>query len=1143
MIEEYMRTLQNGYERANAVASRARSKGYDPKEVVEIRPAPDLASRVEEIIGMEGLAKLIKERSEGKSREALAFDIAKEICTNPKYDFGVEKRLTLVARIGLAILTEGVVVAPTEGIQGVELHKNADRSDYISILYAGPIRGAGGTSAALSAAIADYGRRLLGIGAYTPTPSEIDRYVEEVQLYHSKCARLQYMPSEQNLRTILENCPVCIDGVPTERVDININRNIKRLDGTGKEQLLSNKVRGGMCLVSCEGIAQKAKSVLKHTRNAGLDWNWLNGIIKVEKPVLRSSDKVKENYKFLQELVAGRPIFAYPEHSGAFRLRYGRSRLTGIAAKGINPATMIILDEFIAYGTQLKIEKPGKGCVVAPVDTIEGPFVKLTTGEALRVNSAEQARELKDKVSKIIAVGDILITYGDFKKTNTQLLPSSYVEEFWLAQLAANGCKDAKVTSFKDAFGLSEKHKVPMHPLYIYDYNDMTTEELVSLAKAVAHAKVQSTGDGLFDVESITIENAGSELIDALERLCIPHVSNNSVVIKGSDAQSLLASLGFVKDGKLSFSEGVIGKYDALMSPLEIINSVAPFNVMKRSTRIGGRMGRPEKAKERLMKPAPSFLFPIGEHGGKERNVAKAYGKEKARFGNKAVEIEIARYRCDFGKETIVFPFCAKHSSKAKLVRICSICGRETEGITCGNCGGAAIGYQTSSMDIAAIAETAMKNLDIHELPKNLRGVKGLMNRDKTAEPVEKGILRALHNVHIFKDGTSRFDATDIPMTHFYPKEIMVSVEKLRSMGYTKDYTGNELADETQLVELRHQDVVINRSCAEHMLNIAKFVDDLLVKYYRMEPFYNATNIQDLVGQFVITLAPHTSAGVLCRVIGFTDARVGLAHPYTISARRRNCDGDEDTTMLLLDALVNFSRSYLPITIGGTMDAPLILTINVNPEEVDDEVHDMEVVSEYGVDFYNKTLEYVQPGEVSLELVRNRLKSEGAYEGLNFTQLSGITAIADAPKSSSYTTIETMQEKIDMQFKLMDRLGSVDKADTARRVILSHFIPDLIGNMHSFSSQSFRCVACNAKYRRVPLIGKCTKCEGKLVLTISKGSIEKYLNMAMDLANRYNLEAYIKQRLLLAKDEIENVFGLPIGEQSHTKQFNLARFV
>ena len=228
--------------------------------------------------------------------------------------------------------------------------------------------------------------------------------------------------------------------------------------------------------------------------------------------MLRSSDKVKENYKFLQELVAGRPIFAYPEHSGAFRLRYGRSRLTGIAAKGISPATMIILDEFIAYGTQLKIEKPGKGCVVAPVDTIEGPFVKLATGEALRVNSAEQARELKGKVSKIIAVGDILVTYGDFKKTNTQLLPSSYVEEFWLAQLAANGCKDAKAASFKEAFELSEKYKVPMHPLYIYEYNDITAEELVSLAKAVARSKVQSSGNGMFGVESITIESAGQRI-------------------------------------------------------------------------------------------------------------------------------------------------------------------------------------------------------------------------------------------------------------------------------------------------------------------------------------------------------------------------------------------------------------------------------------------------------------------------------------------------------------------------------------------------------------------------------------------------------------------------------------------------------
>ena len=90
-----------------------------------------------------------------------------------------------------------------------------------------------------------------------------------------------------------------------------------------------------------------------------------------------------------------------PTGNGSFRLRYGRSRLTGIAAKGFNPATMLLLGEFIACGTQLRIEKPGKGlAVAAPVDCIEGPFVKLDTGEALRVNDIDQARRVRNQITK-----------------------------------------------------------------------------------------------------------------------------------------------------------------------------------------------------------------------------------------------------------------------------------------------------------------------------------------------------------------------------------------------------------------------------------------------------------------------------------------------------------------------------------------------------------------------------------------------------------------------------------------------------------------------------------------------------------------------------------------------------------------------
>jgi DNA polymerase II large subunit len=61
------------------------------------------------------------------------------------------------------------------------------------------------------------------------------------------------------------------------------------------------------------------------------------------------------------------------------------------------------------------------------------------------------------------------------------------------------------------------------------------------------------------------------------------------------------------------------------------------------------------------------------------------------------------------------------------------------------------------------------------------------------------------------------------------------------------------------------------------------------------------------------------------------------------------------------------------------------------------------------------------------------------------------------------------------------------------------------------------------------------------VLTISKSSIEKYLEVATNLAERYQLEPYIRQRLALIREEIKDVFGYTGGPAS--KQVNLAKFI
>ena len=128
-------------------------------------------------------------------------------------------------------------------------------------------------------------------------------------------------------------------------------------------------------------------------------------------------------------------------------------------------------------------------------------------------------------------------------------------------------------------------------------------------------------------------------------------------------------------------------------------------------------------------------------------------------------------------------------------------------------------------------------------------------------------------------------------------------------------------------------------------------------------------------------------------------------------------------------------------------------------------------------------------------------------------------------RCSAYKTLPSMEEKLLGQMDLAEKLRSVDATDVARLVIEKHFLKDTKGNLRKFSSQEFRCVACNEKFRRPPLAGKCTECQGKIIFTISEGSVLKYLEPTISLANKYNVPLYLKQVIELLKVRIEAVFG------------------
>ncbi|PSP84381.1 DNA polymerase II large subunit [Halobacteriales archaeon QS_6_64_34] len=1712
--ERYFETLEAELDSAMRVAERARERGGDPKPEVEIPTARDMADRVENILGIDGVAGRVRELEGEMSREEAALELVEDFVEGTVGDYDTrEGKVEGAVRTAVALLTEGVVAAPIEGIDRVELLRNDDGTEFINVYYAGPIRSAGGTAQALSVLVADYARALLGIEQYEARKEEVGRYAEEIDLY-DKDTGLQYSPKEKETTFIAEHMPIMLDGEATGDEEVSGYRDLERVD--------SNAARGGMCLVLAEGIALKAPKIQRYTRNLDeVDWPWLQDLIdgtigedseadQGETSEDASGDAASEDTddesderagpprvnpekKYLRDLIAGRPVFSHPSKSGGFRLRYGRARNHGFATAGVHPATMHLVDDFLATGTQIKTERPGKAAGVVPVDSIEGPTVRLANGDVRRIDDVEEARAVGNGVEKILDLGEYLVNYGEFIENNHPLAPASYTVEWWEQDLDAAG---ADVQAMRDDPGIdladpsaaralewAGDYDTPLHPKYTYLWHDVTVEQFGALADAVETGEVAAT-DGAVMEDGTSVAADGDLVLEntdlvraALERLLVKHTQDDDWLVV-PDWLPLVRTLGFSRSLEREWSledisehartygeqehSDAIGYVDdelgetAGRNAIEAVNEISPFEVRERApTRIGNRMGRPEKSERRDLSPAVHTLFPIGEAGGSQRDVAAATKHSDSMTETPGrVEVEVARRRCpDCGTEGHEAR-CPDCDAVAETIYVCPDCETEVEPdesgrAECGRCETMASPTQYTELDLQEIYRDALGNAEERETAfETLKAVKGLTSEAKLPEPMEKGILRAKHDVSAFKDGTVRYDMTDLPVTALRPAELDVEPERLRALGYETDIHGDPLTHPDQLFELKVQDIVLSEGAAEHMLQTAAFVDDLLEQYYGLDRYYEFDDRDDLVGELVFGMAPHTSAATVGRVVGFTSAAVGYAHPYFHAAKRRNCfhpetklwyedgerrnhyeriddfveryldpetaetddfgthtqelsgdvsvpsvdddgnvvrrpveavskhpapdhmvsietrsgrkltvtpdheihvfdgegitskraseltesdqlikpanvdslspagatqrfdllaefmrtdvvdnralmvkgldkeflyslfrdtlesegdgqfyplqstteylglskkglsnylyresipasvlvdvletseavveripddvtlgmkrdtteidryveldgsvatllgyyaaegfarkqetpkgtihqttfsgveeeareffvdtltsefgvepyrendykvtvsgrlvrvlfdivldcgvhadekrvpacifdapdevvsaflggyisgdgtvdknvleiaattvshelkedllalftrlgitarveqtepvplskkfpehydeedesmsavsyvlritsvnavrfddvidihlqrkqqrlerhiqqktaygrrvfdggngeylvdsvadieyvesdteytycltvsgtrslvandmsqkqcDGDEDCVMLLMDGLLNFSKSFLPNRRGGRMDAPLVMSSRIDPSEIDDEAHNIDIMDRYPREFYEATRELTDPAEVEdiMTIAESTLGTDREYT--DFRHTHDTTDIAAGPDLSAYKTLGSMEEKMDAQLHLSRKLRAVVESDVAERIIEYHFLPDLIGNLRAFSRQEVRCLDCGEKYRRMPLTGDCRECGGRVNLTVHQGSVNKYIDTAIRVADEFGARDYTKQRLRILETKIESVF-----ENDHNKQSGIADFM
>jgi len=1129
--EEYFQGIIKKVKEEYSIAEVARKKNIDPVNKVEISIAMSLAEKsvglistiypqIGDSVGIKITSRILElEKEFGQLDIAVSFKIAEEIAREKFCKFeSLLQAIDAGVRVGFAYHTLGVVASPIEGYTELSLEKTKEGKEYFVAYFSGPIRSAGTTAMCVVLMLIDYLRELFGYAKYDPSEDEVKRYLTENYDYHERVTNLQYLPTEEEVLFLARNIPIQIDGDPTEDKEVS---NYKDLD-----RVKTNFIRGGMCLCFSEGLAQKAAKgwrLLKGFKDRGFQssgWDFLPKYIDLHKKRERGTEDTAATY--MKDLVAGRPTFGHPGRSGGFRFRYGRSRASGFSATAIHPATMWISDGFLSSGVQLKTEKPIKGCVVSCCDSLDGPIVRLKNGSVRKIINEDEAKYIYKDIDEILYFGDILFSIGDVINRNTELPRAGYVEEWWLLDLEKNGggCQINEFDiSLEKAIELSEKYLVPIHPSHIFYWTQINKEQFLFLIDWFKNAQWTN---GL----TLPFSNDFSNGKRALELLGVEHeVISNSVVFKNGEAFLLNLGLSkgsdfkkfaefFLKDNK-SFDKEV----------LEIVNSLSKYTIKdKAGDFIGSRMGRPEKAKLRKLTGSPSCLFPVGEEGGRLRSIKEAFVKGY-------VKSSFPIFFCDKCNREVISGSCDACGVEAKRRYYCVQCGEvkiHKECVVHGGC----LNYYNRGVDVKNIFSNVLKKMNLVDgFSENIKGIKGTNNEGHDFEDVSKGVLRAKYNLCVNKDGTIRYDATEIPLTHFKPQEIGVSVDRLRELGYNKDVYGEELLKKDQVLLLMPHDIVLpccpetkDERADDVFLNISKFVDELLERVYGVAAYYNLNNREDLVGQLVVFMAPHNCGGVVGRIIGFCKLQGLLASPFMHAAVRRDCDGDEASIMLLMDVLLNFSRKFLPSHRGGTQDAPLVLNARIRAGEVDDQILDFETCFRYPIELYELAEHRKHSSDVIIETVKSMLKlDKNPFTEMGFTH--NITDFNRGVVNSSYKTLPTMREKVGAQMELVEKLRAVDAPDVARLIIERHFIRDIRGNLRKFSHQQFRCSGCNEKFRRPPLIGVCTRCGGRIIFTISEGSIRKYLEEAILLANKYNIPDYTKQALSLTKEYIEGVFG------------------
>ncbi|MFX1504816.1 MAG: hypothetical protein ACFFDC_01765 [Promethearchaeota archaeon] len=1072
-FQEYIQNLKDVLETQVQLAEKARARRFDPRSTIESRLTFSTKAKITSILNIPKLEEYLPPNlSLHESSLLLAADIAKQIVNGRFVKESRENLILLALHSALVILSQGLISVPHESIPKISI---GSKSSHLTIYFSNTIRYTTGEIIGLVILIADYIRQVLHLNRFNPSPELINRYVEELDIYFTMNDRSWHLKKDL-INFLVQNIGVEISGEAYERIEVKKYRNLPNM---------TNRLRMGMC-VAFDKVIEDINSIAHHRLTSGIpEWEWLEPPFKGIR---------REKHEFGRGEVRGtQPLLSKSGKAGGFRLRYGYSRNTGQGAAGIHPGTMY-LSKMLSPGTNIKIDFMERPLTIFPVSTLLGPLVELKDGSSERIDSLKRLREVENDVIQIWEMGDILLSPDDIPTTETIEL-SAWTEEWWSQEIKrfisskfrslenfaiilrispielVNLLKEP--TSFHPspeiALNLSRITQVPIHPYYSFNWNEIAISDLMRLIQ-----KINSFNyDLLPDDEDLKI---------ILRQLGVPFVINNGYI----QSERFQPYINFFR-GKHEEIQQLLSNSSTSLNIEDIVQKLIKVPIKSLChRRIGLKIIRVEKAEQRHINPPAHILFPIGSHGGSQRDLLKT--KKGA-----TINIQLSERFCTTCGDSTFVSYCPKCLQETKQHYVCKQ-GHISETIKCSECGQYTFPARIKPIDIEGLIAAGIQKTGISDL-KKIKGVSYLNSKNRIPENMTKGILRAKHNLFVYKDGTCRFDQTNAHLTHFTAKEVHISVEDLLRLGYTHDVFGNDLIKDDQLLEINPYDVIVSKAACEFLVRLSKFIDDELTYLYEEPPYYRINSLNDVIGSLIVGVSPFSMVAVIGRIIGWADNNVTYAHPIWHIIKTRNCNGDIDSITLLLDVFLNFSKEFVPSLRGGTMDVPAIINLTDRWEEA----------SIYAS--YNSVL-------TNLSFYRNLINNPLKEDLLSY-KMSYLTpplpVFHTIDNVSSYNFDNLFREskiisKIETELQVLSRIRGVVEGEFVDNILVNDFLPKISTSMTRFFLQPVRCNTCNTTFRRIPL-SNCPVCHRQTIgLTLSEGWVLRYLQIVNQLKAQYDSE-------------------------------------